>query len=49
MWHALERREKCSTFCWECPKERDHSEDRGIEGSGTRMDIGETGWGVEWI
>jgi hypothetical protein len=31
MWHACERREKC-TRVWESPKERDNSEDRGIHG-----------------
>jgi hypothetical protein len=33
MWHAWERREKCTGFWWESPRERDHSEDRGIDGS----------------
>jgi hypothetical protein len=32
MWHAWERREKCKRFWWEIPKERDHSEDRGVYG-----------------
>jgi hypothetical protein len=36
MWHAWESREKCAR---ESPKERDHSEDRGVDG---RM-------GSEWI
>jgi hypothetical protein len=39
MWHAWERREKCKRFWWESPKERDHSEDQGVNG---RM-------GSEWI
>jgi hypothetical protein len=39
MWHAWERREKCTRFRWESPKERDHSEDQGIDG---RM-------GSEWM
>jgi hypothetical protein len=39
MWHTGERREKCTRFWWESPKERDHPEDRGIDG---RM-------GSEWI
>jgi hypothetical protein len=26
------RREKCTKLWWECPKERDHSEDRGVDG-----------------
>jgi hypothetical protein len=25
-------REKCTSFCWETPKERGHSEDRGADG-----------------
>jgi hypothetical protein len=28
MWHAWERSEKCTRFWWE----RDHSEDRGLDG-----------------
>jgi hypothetical protein len=39
MWHTWERREKCTRFRWESPKEREHSEDQGIGG---RM-------GSEWI
>jgi hypothetical protein len=39
MWHAWERRGKCTGFWWESPKERDHSENRGVDG---RM-------GSEWI
>jgi hypothetical protein len=32
---------------WESPKERDHSEDRGVDG---RMDLREIGWGsVDWV
>jgi hypothetical protein len=27
-------------------KERDHSEDRGVDGNGIRMDRREIGWGV---
>jgi hypothetical protein len=44
MWYAWERREKCTGFWWECPKERDHWEDQGI--GGIRMDLRETGLGV---
>jgi len=39
MWHAWERRENCTRFWWESPKERDHLEDQGVGG---RM-------GSEWI
>jgi hypothetical protein len=27
-----ERREQCTGFWWEIPKERDHSEDQGVDG-----------------
>jgi hypothetical protein len=30
MWHAWKRRESCTRF-WESPKERDHSEDQGVD------------------
>jgi hypothetical protein len=30
--YTWERREKCTRFWWESPKERDHSEDQGIGG-----------------
>jgi hypothetical protein len=39
MWHAWERREKCTRFWWESPKESDHLEDQGISGK----------MGSEWI
>jgi hypothetical protein len=51
MWHAWERREKCTRFWWESPKERDRSKDQsvGVE-DGIRMDLRETGLGgVDWI
>jgi hypothetical protein len=41
MWHAWERREKCTRFWWESPKERDHWEDQ--EEDGIRMDLREIG------
>jgi hypothetical protein len=44
MWHAWERREKCTRFRGESLKERDHSEDRDVDG--TRMDLGKNGWGM---
>jgi hypothetical protein len=39
MWLAWDKREKHTSFWWESPKKRDHSEDRGVDG---RM-------GSEWI
>jgi hypothetical protein len=38
-WNAWERKEKCTRFWWESPKERNHSEDQNING---RM-------GSEWM
>jgi hypothetical protein len=32
MWHAWERREKCTRVWWEIQKERDHSIDHGVGG-----------------
>jgi hypothetical protein len=51
MWHACERREKCTRFWWESPKERDHLKDQGVGGTmGIRMDLREIGLGgVDWI
>jgi hypothetical protein len=51
MWHAWERREKCTRFWWESPKERDHWEDQGVGGKMViRMDLREIGLGgVDWI
>jgi hypothetical protein len=46
MWHAWERREKCTRFWWESPKERDHWEDQGPRWEdGIRMDLREIGLG----
>jgi hypothetical protein len=43
MWHAWERKEKCTRFWWESQKERDHSEDQGVGGKmGSEWILGET-------
>jgi hypothetical protein len=39
MWHAWERRGKCTGFWWESPKESDHLDDQGVDGR----------TGSEWI
>jgi hypothetical protein len=45
MWHAWERREKCTKFWWESPKGRDHSEDQGVDGRiGSKWILREIGW-----
>jgi hypothetical protein len=49
MWHAWERREKCTRFWWESPKEREPlGRPRRRWEDGIRMDLGEIGLGV-WI
>jgi hypothetical protein len=46
MWHAWERREKCTRFWWESPKERDHLEDQGVGGKmGSEWILGRLAWG----
>jgi hypothetical protein len=51
MWHAWERREMCTRFRWESPKERDHWEDQGVGGKmGLEWILGRLTWGcVDWI
>jgi hypothetical protein len=39
MWHAWERREKCTRFWWESSKESDHWKDQDVGGK----------MGSEWI
>jgi hypothetical protein len=47
MWHAWERREKCTRFWWESPKERYHGEDQGVGGKMvSEWILGRLGWGV---
>jgi hypothetical protein len=38
-------REVTTGFRWESPKEKDHLEDRGVNGGGIKMDLREIGWG----
>jgi hypothetical protein len=46
MWHACERREKCTRFWWESPKERDHLEDQGVGGKiESEWILGRLAWG----
>jgi hypothetical protein len=33
MWYEWERRENCTRFWWETPKERDILQDRGVDGT----------------
>jgi hypothetical protein len=53
MWHTWESRENCTRFWWESPKERDHSEDQGIDGIGSEWILGRLaveGWIVfDWL
>jgi hypothetical protein len=49
MWHAWERREKCTRVWCESPKERDHFEDQGVGGKmGSEWILRILAWGV-WI
>jgi hypothetical protein len=50
MWHTWERREKCTRFWWESPKERPLGRPRHRWEDGIRMDLKEIGLGgVDWI
>jgi hypothetical protein len=52
MWHAWERREMCTRFWCESPKEGDHWEDQGVGGKmGSDRLLGRLAWGggVDWI
>jgi hypothetical protein len=49
MWHAWERREKCTRVWWESPKEIDHWEDQDVGGKmGSEWILGRLAWGG-WI
>jgi hypothetical protein len=53
MRHTRERREKCTRFWWESPKERDHLEDKGVDvRMGSEWILGRLagGWiGLDWL
>jgi hypothetical protein len=51
MWHAWERREKCTRLWWDSPKERDHLEDQDVGGKmGSEWILGRLALGgVDWI
>jgi hypothetical protein len=54
MWHAWERREKCTRCWWEIPKERDHLEDQGVgRKMGSEWILGKLAWrvliGFDWL
>jgi hypothetical protein len=51
MWHAWERREKCTRFRWVSRNERDHLEDQSVGGKmGSEWILGRLAWGgVDWI
>jgi hypothetical protein len=41
MWHGWERGETGTGFWWESPKEKDHSEDQGVDGRmGSKWTLG---------
>jgi hypothetical protein len=46
MWHAWERREKCTRFWWESPREGGHFEDQVVGGNmGSERILGRLAWG----
>jgi hypothetical protein len=50
MWHAWDRREKCTRFWWESQKERYHLEDQGVDRRmGSDWFLGRLAGGVDWI
>jgi hypothetical protein len=49
MWHAWERREKCTRFWFESPKKRDHLKDQSVGGKmGSEWMLEKLAWRV-WI
>jgi hypothetical protein len=54
MWLAWQRREMCTGFCWESPKEKDHLKDQGVDvrmGSKWTLDrlVGGLWSGFTWL
>jgi hypothetical protein len=50
MWNAWVRRERCTRFWWESPKERDHLEEKGIDRKmGSEWILGSLAGGVGWF
>jgi hypothetical protein len=47
MWHAWERGETCTGFCWDSPKDKDHLKDQGVDGRmGSKWAVGRLVGGV---
>jgi hypothetical protein len=47
MWHAWERGETCRGFWWGSPKENNHMEDQGVDGSiGSKWTLGRLAGGL---
>jgi hypothetical protein len=50
MWYARERREMCTGFWWEIPREKPLESPRRRWEYGVKLDLREIGWGgVGWI
>jgi hypothetical protein len=47
VWHAQNRRGKCTRYWWESQKERDHLEGQGVDGRiGSEWILGSSAGGV---